>query len=186
VKAALATREPEDKREVLIGSSDEGRFGCINRLRSCWAPEGVRPVVPSKIIRQFVYVFVAVFARIGKLVSLILPYTNTEMMELFLEEVSKQLKDYFLIMVVDRASWHQSKKLKVPENIRLIALPKGSPELNPSEHIFEDIREKDTPNMYFSSIPPLVDQLSSGLNRLSSNPKYLTSLTDFPYTNVTL
>ncbi len=35
--------------------------------------------------------------------SLILPYANTEMMSLFLEEVSQDFKDYFVIMPIDRA-----------------------------------------------------------------------------------
>jgi hypothetical protein len=37
---------------------------------------------------------------------LILPYVNREMMELFLQEVSQDFADYFIVMQVDRASWH--------------------------------------------------------------------------------
>ena len=46
---------------------------------------------------------------LGKMTSLILPYANTDMMNLFLEEVSNDFKDYFVIMLVDGAGWHRSK-----------------------------------------------------------------------------
>ena len=44
--------------------------------------------------------------------SLILPSADTEMMSLFLEHVSKTFAKYFVVMQVDRASWHHSKDLK--------------------------------------------------------------------------
>lgn len=63
--------------------------------------------------------------------SLILPRADTAMMNLFLEHVAKTFQDYFIVMQVDQAGWHQAKDLKVPENIRLIPQPPYSPELNP-------------------------------------------------------
>jgi hypothetical protein len=50
------------------------------------------------------------------------------MMNLFLEHVAKTFEDYFLVMQVDQAGWHQAKALQVPENIRLIPQPPYSPE----------------------------------------------------------
>jgi transposase len=63
------------------------------------------------------------------------------MMNLFLQQVSVEFADYFVVMQVDRAGWHRSKCLKIPENIRLIYQPSYSPKLMPVEHIWEDIRE---------------------------------------------
>ncbi len=45
------------------------------------------------------------------------------MMNLFLEHVGKTFQDYFSVMQVDQAGWHQAKALQVPENIRLIPQP---------------------------------------------------------------
>jgi transposase len=45
--------------------------------------------------------------------------------------VSQTLADYFIVMQVDQAGWHRSKELQVPANIRLIAQPAYSPEVNP-------------------------------------------------------
>ena len=81
--------------------------------------------------------------------ALILPFVNIDMMTIFLHHVSQDFKAFFVIMIVDQAAWHMSKRLKIPENIRLIAQPSHSPELNPVEHIWEDIREKAMPNAAF-------------------------------------
>jgi hypothetical protein len=167
-------------------AQDEGRFGRISRPHSCWAPPGVRPLVPSQVVREALYVFAAVAPSLGKMCSLILPTANTEMMNLFLEHVSQTFSGYFIIMQVDQASWHQAKALVIPENIRLIKQPPYSPEVNPVEHIWDDIREKYFHNRVFSSLDILTDTLCQALNILSDNPQRITSMTNFPHLQVVL
>jgi len=116
--------------------------------------------------------------------SLILPYANTEMMSLFLEQVSEDFAAYFIIMLVDQAGWHMSAHLKVPDNIRLIAQPSHSPELNPVEHIWEELREKALPNRAFKSLDELEDALCTGINNMDNDPERLRSMTNFPYLRV--
>src|ERR671924_517895 len=84
--------------------------------------------------------------RWGRLTALILPTANTEMMSLFLTHVAQEFSDFFIVMLVDRAGWHTAQRLIVPENIRLTFQPARSPELNPTEHIWEELREKTLPN----------------------------------------
>jgi hypothetical protein len=117
VKKCLSRRDKNDKRPVLILVEDEGRFGRINSPRKCWAPSYLRPHSPREVIREYVYVYSAVCPSEGKLTSLILPRVDSQMMSLFLEHVSKEFAGYLIIMVVDRAGWHLSKKLVVAENI---------------------------------------------------------------------
>ena len=85
---------------------DEGRFGRINKPRRCWSPEGVRPSVSAQLIREFTYVFAAVSLHDGVMDSLILPEVNTQVMSIFLAEVSSRHPDDFIIMFMDRAGWH--------------------------------------------------------------------------------
>jgi transposase len=165
-------------------TQDEGRFGRISDLRTCWAPKGIRPKIRKQIVRTFVYVYAAVCMALGKMTSLILPYANTEMMNLFLEEVSKDFKDYFVIMLVDGAGWHRSGGLKIPENIRLIYQPSHSPELNPVEHVWEELREKHLPNKVFRSLDAVERALCDGLCKLHDNPEKLRSMTNFEYLSV--
>jgi hypothetical protein len=178
-------RDPEDDRPVIIMAQDEGRFGRITDIRSCWAPKGIRPKVPQQVVRAFVYVYAAVCMTLGKMTSLILPYANTEMMNLFLEEVSHDFKEYFVIMLVDGAGWHRSHGLKVPENIRLIQQPSYSPELNPVEHVWEELREKYLPNKAFKSLDAVEHALCKALRELHGDPNRVSSMTSFPYLQVT-
>jgi hypothetical protein len=60
---------------------------------------------------------------LAKMTSLILPYANTEMMNIFLKQISDDFTNYFVLMLVDQAGWHKSMELKVSENIRLIEQP---------------------------------------------------------------
>ena len=171
---------------MALMAQDEGRFGRINAHRPCWAPKGIRPKAPRQIVRAFVYVYTAVCMALGKMSSLILPWANTDMMALFLEHVAEDFKDFFVIMLVDQAGWHTAQKLKVPENIRLLTQPSHSPELNPVEHVWEDLREKAMPNMAFKSLDQVEEALCKRLTDLENDPEKVRSMTNFPYLRVTI
>ena len=162
-------------------AQDEGRFGRISRPQRCWAPPGIRPHVPAQLIRESVYVFAAVAPVTGELISLILPEASTAMMNLFLEQVSQTFSKYFIVMQVDGASWHGSHDLVIPSNIRLIEQPPYSPEVNPAEHLWDELREKYLHNRAFSSLDALIEALCQGLNDLADDPATLRSLTGFPH-----
>ena len=181
----LKTRDPADHRPVLLFAQDEGRFGRISDVRRAWSPLGMRPQAPRQVIRTYLYVFTAVCPALGRMTSLILPYANTEMRNIFLKHVAEDFSDYFILMLVDQAGWHISQKLAVPENIRLIKLPPRSPELNPSEHIWEEVREKNFGNKAFRDLDGVEDTLCQGLNDLAKDPEKLRSMTNFPYLNIT-
>ncbi len=110
-----------------------------------------------------------------------LPRADSEMMNLFLEQVSATFADSFLVIQVDQAAWHRSKALVIPENIRLIYQPAYSPQVNPAEHIWEELREKYFPNRLFSSLDLLIEELCTGLNQLSADKERLQSMTYFPH-----
>jgi hypothetical protein len=181
----LADRDPEDDRPVLLFAQDEGRFGRISDVRRAWSPLGTRPQAPRQVIRTYLYVFTAVCPALGRMTSLILPWANTEMMSIFLRQVAEDFSDYFILMLVDQAGWHISQKLQRPENIRMIKLPPRSPELNPVEHIWEELREKNFANKAFRDLDEVEDNLCQGLNEIAIDPDKLRSMTNFPYLNFT-
>lgn len=165
----------------MIFTQDEGRFGRINDVRRAWAPIGMRPKAPMQIIRKYLYAYVAVCPSLGELTALILPWANSQMMSLFLKHVSGSYQNYFIIMLIDGAGWHISKSLEVPENIRLIKQPSHSPELNPTEHIWEEIREKHFYNKAMHSLDEVETHLCKGLVNLMGDPDRVRSMTNFPY-----
>jgi hypothetical protein len=102
-----------------------------------------------------------------------------------LRQVAEDFSNYFILLLVDQAGWHVSQKLTVPENMRLIKLPPRSPELNPAEHIWEELREKNFANKACRDLDEVEDNLCRGLNDLAKDPDKLRSMTNFPYLNVT-
>jgi hypothetical protein len=132
-------------------------------------------------VREDTYVSAAVAPAEGKMTALVLPTANTAMMPLFLEHVSRTSADYFIIMQVDRAGWHGTKALVVPENIRLIPQPAYSPELNPVEHVWEDLRETQLPNLVLPTLDDVVERVCTGLQHLEADPERLRSMTYFPH-----
>jgi len=131
------------------------------------------------------YAYAAVAPTQGQMVSLVLPEASTSMMNLFLEQVSQTFSKYFIIMQVDQAGWHSSKDLVIPENIRLISQPAYSPELNPVEHIWDELREKYFHNCVFPTLELLIDVLCQGLCDLANDAERLCSLTGFPHLKIT-
>jgi transposase len=160
---------------------DEGRFGRINDPRRCWAPAGIRPDVPMQLVREYTYVFAAVCPIDGEMDSLILPEVNTTSMSLFLEEISQRHEREFILLFLDGAGWHKSKNLQIPNNIRLASLPPYSPQLNPAEHIWEEIREKWFPNLVFDSLDAVESVLLEALTTLEKDKPRVQSLTSFDW-----
>jgi transposase len=181
VEEALQSRDPEDDRPVLNMAQDEACFGRISTISRSWAPKHIRPLTPRQVIREYIYAYAVVAPKDGKMTSLILPSADTSMMNLFLQHVSRTFSKYFLVIQVDQAGWHSSQDLIIPENIRLIAQPAYSPETNPVEHIWEEIREKAFANRIFVSLDAVIDTLCDQLQRLEDNSTLLHSMTYFPH-----
>jgi hypothetical protein len=165
-------------------AQDEGRFGRISSPKRAWAPPGIRPKVPRQVIRESCYVYAAVAPEQGLMTSLILPSADTAMMNLFLAQVAQDFADYFIVMQVDQAGWHRAKDLQVPENIRLIFQPPYSPEVNPVEHLWEELREKYLHNRVFSSLEEMVEALCQALSELTDEKERLRSMMFFPHFRV--
>jgi hypothetical protein len=84
-------------------------------------------------------------------------------------------------MVWDGARSHRSQDLRRPDNMRFHRLPGYSPELNPQEHVWDELREKEFPNRVFDSMDGVINQLQTGLPRPAANHDGLRSLTAWPW-----
>ncbi len=107
-----------------------------------------------------------------------LPYCNTELFQLFLDEFSKQQPKELKLIVVDNAAFHKAKKLKIHENIILIFQPPYSPELNPAEKIWAKFKRIFT-NKLFSDLDSLSDFICN--MAISLTQKEVISISNFDY-----
>jgi transposase len=163
-------------RPLRLMFQDEARFGRISDVCYCWAPRPLRPMVKAMMTHEYAYAYGAVSPIDGKFDSLILPHVNTECMQLFVNVVASRYPDENIIMVVDGAGWHRSNAFVQPENLRLHFLPPYSPELNPQENIWDELREKHFHNRAFDSLSALEDQLEVALRKLEGDPETAKSI----------
>ena len=164
---SLEFKNKADKRPIKLFFQDEARFGRIDNISSCWVPPKQRANVGKQIIREYTYAYTAVCPETGESYSLVLPYANTDCMNIFMEGLSEQFKNYRIILAMDRASWHTGEKAKNWDNIRPLYLPAYSPELNPVENLWHHIREKGNfKNTTFSSMEEVEERLVENLNKL--------------------
>jgi hypothetical protein len=96
----------------------------------------------------------------------------------FLDQIARKYSREFIIMVLDGAPSHRSKDLELPANMALARLPPYSPELNPVERLWDELREKEfAPNKLFDCLDAVIAQLALGLWRMENSPEALQSLT---------
>jgi len=151
----------------MLMFEDEAGFGRINKPKYCWCKKGTRPIVPCLHIREYRYAYGAVDPKTGDSHFLVLPRCDTACMNYFLKSLSKQYPNSIILLVLDGASWHRSKGLNIPENIRLFFLPPATPEMNPIEQIWKELRKLGFHNEIFKTLEKVVDRLCDTINVLS-------------------
>ena len=87
-----------------------------------------------------------------------MPDITTNSMNIFLEKLSEYLGKRKIVLIMDNASSHRSKKLKIPKNIKIEYLPPYCPELNPVERFFQDVK-KYIKNKIFGTLDKLKEEL---------------------------
>jgi len=180
VKRAKCAAERRGRR-LRIMFADEARFGRMNRPRPCWAPAGIRPKVAAQLVREYIYLYGAVAPKDGTCVYLIMPTSNTECFQAFLDTLSRRFSRQDILLVLDGAPNHRSGKLIVPRNITLQFLPPYAPEHNPKENLWDEIREKIFKNYALKSMDAVRDKLDEAILYIERNPEVVKSITSFPY-----
>lgn len=161
-------REKNPEKKVRIMFQDEAGFGRINKPKHCWCAKGTRPSVPCHHIREYRYAYGAVDPISGDNVFWVMPYSNTACMNAFLQELSKVYPEDLIVLVCDGAAWHKSRGLVVPSNIVMRHIPPYTPEMNPIEQIWREIRTRGFRNEVFLTLEKVVDRLCSTINALSN------------------
>ena len=112
---------------------------------------------------------------------LILPAADTECFQIFLDSLGKRFSRQHILLILDGAPNHTTDDLLIPANITLESLPPCSPELNPQENIWDEIRGKIFKNNAIKSMHKVCDKLEEATLYIERNPKMAKSITSFPY-----
>jgi hypothetical protein len=156
---------------------DEARIGQKNGRTRIWARKGTRPRLPADQRYASAYLFGAICPARGTGAGLALPFADTEAMQLHLDEIGRHVaRGAHAVLLLDRAGWHTTDKLLVPDNLTLIFLPSRSPELNPVENIWQYMRANWLSNTVFESYDAVVDAACQAWNRMIAEPDTITSI----------
>ena len=134
-----AVRRQHPRATVEVWAQDARRVGRQPILRRVWAPVGRRPVVAVRPRYEWVWVYGFVRPATGTTEWVLLPHVNTAAMSRALAHFAEPVgagPDKRVVLVLDRAGWHTSAALRVPEGRHLEFLPAHCPELQPAERLW--------------------------------------------------
>jgi hypothetical protein len=111
-----------------------------------------------------------------------LPRATTAAMAVFLAAFAQQLApDVHAVLLLDRAGWHPTPKLVVPDTITLLPLPPCSPELNPVERVWLHLRERFRSHRVLKDYAAILDAACTAWNRRLDEPGPPARLPGYSY-----
>lgn len=141
--------------------------------------KGVKPVCPYQHKFENTYLYGAFSPINGDSFLLELPYCDTECFQFYIEELSKRNPTELKVVVLDNGAFHKAKRLIIPKNIILLFLPPYSPELNPAEKIWWQIKQEFVCKS-FENIDVLSKYIGKVVRKII-NPKTVKSICSFKY-----
>lgn len=172
-------------KDVDVWWQDEARVGQQGTITRLWSPKGTRPRAIRQQQFEYAYIYGAVCPSRDLGVALVLPVANSEAMNLHMEEISKKTDPgRIAIVIMDQAGWHTSNKLKKFENVIPIMLPPYSPELNPVEQVWKQLREDSLANRCFENYEDIIQSCAKAWNKFTGVVDNVRSLCSREWANL--
>lgn len=170
---------PEHFSSFNLYVQDESRFGLFTRNGKSLTAIGVKPICKYQNIFKSTYIFGAFSPYNGDSLVMELPNCNGDNFQIFLNELSKKKPKEFKVVILDNGAFHKGKALIIPENIALLFLPPYSPELNPAELVWLNMKRKTT-NITYKTMEELKEKIDEIVKNLI-NEDFVMSLCGFSY-----
>lgn len=161
-----------------IGFSDEMRLGLLGQVRRVLAPRGVKIVQTVQREYKYEYLLLAVLPAIGQLLWGWIPRMKQEHLKPMLEQWALEIN------VWDGAGVHRGALISSLQGSRIIQ-PPYSPELNPAERVFEEVRRAIEGKTY-SSLDQKRLAAEHFLTQLAADPARVKQLCFWPWIQRTL
>ena len=164
------------------------RFGTRTNLGKRWTAKGVRPTGTMNIGYEYGYLYAAVNPASGELFGLILPSMTVESMKVFVEEFRRWLKSNGTAetetrLILDGAGAHRSGRISYGKLDKQL-LPPYSPELNPVERFFQELR-RELKNKVYESYEEVEKAVEEIFKRYLRKPEAVKKLTNFHWLHTT-
>jgi transposase len=160
---------------------DEHRIGLKPILHKVWCFNGERPIAPVQHRYDWRYLVSFVHPASGRTIFHLATSVNLDLFAVELEALAHAVRagpKRQIVLVLDRAGWHASLKLRVPEHVHLLFLPAFSPELQPAEHLWP-LTNTALVNCHFATIDELEEAQLARCAALQRRPDLIRSTTLF-------
>ena len=167
--------------ECALWAQDEHRLGLLPIRRRVWAPKGQRPTARVERHYQWLYVYGFVRPSTGQSWWCLLPRVTTKAFALALAAFARDEgidAEHRALLVLDRAGWHVSPKVVLPEGLHLAFLPPYSPELQPAERLW-GLVDEPVANHAFPTLEALETVLADRCRALETQWERLRTLTSY-------
>jgi len=169
------------ERKALILFGDEASFPQWGTLTYTWAKRGQKPTVKTSGIRKGYKVFGLIDYFTGRLF-----YQGqegrltSESYSQFLKSVLNRIQKH-VILVQDGARYHTSKAMEQffaehKERLTVFQLPTYSPDYNPIEKLWKEIKKDGTHLHYFPTFQDLINKVEETLERFARAPRKIIPL----------
>ena len=166
------------ERPVRIFCQDESRVGLLPVQRRRITVSGVKPVGVVQYQFENFYLYGAVEPTTGESFFLELPQLNTVNFQIFLDEFAHHYQASLNIVLMDNGSCHKAKALVIPDHVVCVFLPPYSPELNPIERLWQDLKAR-LAWVLVAQLEALERHVETLIRQYS--PAAIHSLTSYPY-----
>jgi hypothetical protein len=175
----LARQQPA--QPVRLFCQDESRLGLHLPLRRRLTHRGVQPWQVVEPLYDYYWLYAAVEPTTGDAFWWEFPALDAECFTAFLQQFSRQYAASLNVLLLDQAPAHIAQRVRVPDNIVLLWLPPYSPELNPVERLWEDLKYRldVLDRQVRSSLTALQDHVASLIRQYTTAA--LASLTGYQY-----
>jgi transposase len=151
------------ERRVKVWVADESRFGLHVHSRRCWGLRGERVVVPRQHCYQWEYVYGALDVVEGGAEFRFMPSVSLDFSRDFLRQIAASDPTAEHVVIWDQAGFHPPpEEATLPARIHLVPLPPYSPELNPTEGLWDQVQDQ-TCNRLFANLEELETVLTEAL-----------------------
>ena len=162
-----------DRRTASTTARLSGKNGLVYQ----WAKKGTRPRQPKDQRYENAYLFGAVCPARDTGVALIMPNADTDAMQKHIDEIGRAVaRGAHALIILDKAGWHTTGKLKVPNNLTLVLLPPACPELNSAENIWQYLRQTYLSNRVFQTYTDILDACQDAWLRLLAEVGRIASI----------
>jgi hypothetical protein len=181
---AVATAFPQARIELW--TVDEHRIGLVAFkpiLHKVWCFDGQRPLAPVQHRYAWRYLVGFVHPLSGRTVFHLASPVSIALFEVELAAFAEAVgagPTKQIVLVLDRAGWHTSTRVQVPEHVHLLFLPAYSPELQPAAHPWP-LTNDAVVNAHFADLDTLDEAQFARCAQLQDQPDRIRSATLFPW-----